>query len=153
MLAAAGSLFLALVCTDMGIRQYIEDTYQEREEHETILGRVVLRKVYNKGFLLNTLEDRPEIVKGASAAAGAGVLVYDVWLFLRKGRIFRKLGMVFLSAGAFGNVFDRLVRGKVIDYIGIKSKSKHLSRLTANLADFYAVAGAVIVAVTGWGKR
>lgn len=147
MLTVMGGLFLVLVCLDMGIKQYIENTYREREERETIIDKVVMRKVYNRGFLLNTLQDHPGIVKGASAGVGAGVILYDLWLFIRKGRFFKKLGMVFLSVGAFSNVYDRLIRGKVIDYIGVQSKYKFLSRITANLADAYVMVGAILAGI------
>lgn len=149
----AGALLVGLICVDMGIKQYIEDTFDENEERETILDRVVLRKVYNKGFLLNTLDKRPEIVKGCSAAVGIGIILYDSWLFLRKGRWLQKLGMVFLTAGAFSNVYDRLVRGKVIDYIGIQWKNSRLAKVTANLADVYVMIGALICAVTNLFRR
>ena len=44
-------------------------------------------------------------------------------------------------------VYDRVIRGKVIDYIGFRSKYKFLSRITANLADFYVVIGGVLAAL------
>lgn len=148
MIAAMGGLFVILVCFDMGIKQYIESTYKEREERETIIDKVVLRKVYNKGFILNALQEYPKVIKGVSAGAGAGIALYDIWLFIRKGRYLKKLGMVFLSAGAASNIYDRLIRGKVIDYIGIQSKIRFLSRLTANLADLYVMLGAVLAGIT-----
>ena len=42
---------------------------------------------------------------------------------------------------------------KVIDYIGFQSKNKFLSSLTANLADFYIVIGAVLVGIGRIGKK
>ena len=70
-------------------------------------------------------------------------IIYDIYLFLRRGKWIHKLGMVFLSAGACSNIYDRLIREKVIDYIGVKSKCKFLSRLTANFADIYVAVGGV----------
>lgn len=147
MIPKLAGLFLVLVCGDMGVKQYIEDSFQEKEERETHIPSVVLRKVYNRGFLLDALDQHPELVRGSSLLLGAGVLVYDVWLFLQKGRKLRKLGMAFLSAGALSNIYDRVIRGKVIDYIGFRSKYKFLSRITANLADFYVVIGGVLAAL------
>lgn len=149
MLALFGGLFVILVCVDMGIKQYIEDSLTCKEERETVLEKVVLRKVYNKGFLLNTLDKYPEIIKGSSVFIGIGIAVYDSLLFLKRGKWVHKLGMVFLSAGAFSNIFDRLIRGKVIDYIGFRSRFKWLPVITANLADFYVLIGAVL---TGLAK-
>ena len=64
----------------------------------------------------------------------------------------RKLGMAILGAGASSNIFDRLSRGKVIDYIGIRSKNQFLARLTANLGDFYILLGAVLLALKNGRK-
>ena len=148
LLMAAGGLLVGLVCLDMGLKQYIEENFEEEEERETILDKVVLRKVYNKGFCLNTLDERPDFVRKTSGILCIGLAVYDAWLFLKKGKWVRKFGMVLLTAGAISNTYDRLIRGKVIDYIGIQWKNSKLRRITANLADVYVVIGAVVVSVS-----
>ena len=61
-----GALLIFLICIDMGVKQYIEDTFKGEEERDTRIPRIVLRKVHNKGFLLNVLEKRPEIVRMGS---------------------------------------------------------------------------------------
>lgn len=153
MLAAFGGMLVVLLCVDMGIKQYIEDTFDRREERKCIVSGIVLRKVYNRGFLLSTLEKYPKIVQGASAVTGVVILFYDLLLFPKKGKWLEKTGMIFLTAGAASNIYDRLVRKKVIDYIGFQSKNKFLSNLTANLADFYIVIGAVLVGIGRIGKK
>ena len=112
LLMAAGGLLVVLVCVDMGIKQYIEENFEEEEERETILDKVVLRKVYNKGFCFNTLDKKPELVRKTSGILCAGLAIYDAWLFFKKGKWLRKFGMVFLTAGAISNTYDRLIRGK-----------------------------------------
>lgn len=153
MLAAFGGMLVVFLCVDMGIKQYIEDTFDRREERKCIVPGLVLRKVYNRGFLLSTLEKYPKIVQGASAVIGVVILFYDLLLFLKKGKWLEKTGMIFLTAGAASNIYDRLVRKKVIDYIGFQSKNKFLSSLTANLADFYVIIGAVLVGIGRIGKK
>lgn len=153
MLAAFGGMLVVFLCVDMGIKQYIEDTFDRREERKCIVPGLVLRKVYNRGFLLSTLEKYPKIVQGASAVTGVVILFYDLLLLLKKGKWLEKTGMIFLTAGAASNIYDRLVRKKVIDYIGFQSKNKFLSSLTANLADFYVIIGAVLVGIGRIGKK
>ena len=153
MLAAFGGMLVVFLCVDMGIKQYIEDTFDRREERKCIVPGLVLRKVYNRGFLLSTLEKYPKIVQGASAVTGVVILFYDLLLFLKKGKWLEKTGMIFLTAGAASNIYDRLVRKKVSDYIGFQSKNKFLSSLTANLADFYVIIGAVLVGIGRIGKK
>ncbi len=147
------SMFLVLACIDMGIKQYIEDTFEEDEERETLIPGLVLRKVHNKGFAFNILEHEPGIIRKSSVCAAAGILIYDCWLFLRKKRTVGKIGMVLVSAGAVSNLYDRLIRRTVIDYIGIKSEKKRISDLTANLADVYLTVGAVLTGISGMAHR
>ena len=150
MIPAMAGLFLVLVCVDMGVKQYIEDFFEPKEERETMSSHVVLRKVYNRGFILDTLDQYPKLVQRSSLILGIVLLVYDLRLFLTKGRRLEKLGLTLLSAGAFSNIYDRVIRGKVIDYIGFKSRWKSLSRITANLADFYVLIGNVLAVL---GRR
>lgn len=147
------SMFLVLACIDMGIKQYIEDTLEKDEERETLIPGLVLRKVHNKGFAFNILEHEPGIIQKSSVCAAAGILIYDCWLFLRKKRTVGKIGMVLVSAGAVSNLYDRLIRRTVIDYIGIKSEKKRISDLTANLADVYLTVGAVLTGISGMAHR
>ena len=53
--------------------------------------------------------------------------------------------MTLVSAGAASNLFDRLVRGRVVDYIGFRTQKKFLGRITANLGDVYLAVGSVLV--------
>ena len=147
------SMFLVLACIDMGIKQYIEDTLEKDEERETLIPGLVLRKVHNKGFAFNILEHEPGIIRKSSVCAAAGILIYDCWLFLRKKRTVGKIGMVLVSAGAVSNLYDRLIRRTVVDYIGIKSEKKRISDLTANLADVYLTVGAVLTGISGMAHR
>ena len=81
LLMAAGGLLVVLVCVDMGIKQYIEENFEEEEERETILDKVVLRKVYNKGFCFNTLDKKPELVRKTSGILCACLLYTSVFFF------------------------------------------------------------------------
>ena len=144
LLMAAGGLLVVLVCVDMGIKQYIEENFEEEEERETILDKVVLRKVYNKGFCFNTLDKKPELVRKTSGILCAGLAIYDAWLFLKKGKWLRKFGMVFLTAGAISNTYDRLRRKYVVDYFSFGVKWQRLRRVVFNLSDFCIMIGAVL---------
>lgn len=53
-----------------------------------------------------------------------------------------------MAAGSISNMFDRLVRGHVVDYVGFRLEDKHLEGITYNFADFFIVAGAVITVMT-----
>lgn len=137
---------------DAILKQTVEDTFRQKEERELAGGRVILRKVYNKGAMLNLLQDYPRIIAGTSAAIGAAALLYDTVLLRRPRRFIRKLGMMLFTGGALSNIFDRLVRGKVIDYIGFRTRWRRLTSITYNIGDFAIFAGTFLVLLSR-GKR
>ena len=138
-----GGLFLVLTTFDMGIKQYVEETFKRGEKKATVIPGLEFRRVHNKGFFLDSLDKYPKIIKSVSAILGGMIAIYDYQLFTKRGKLREKLGMTILSAGAFSNIFDRLVRGYVVDYFGIKNSK--LSKITANLADVYIMAGSTIL--------
>lgn len=138
-------IFAILLGADVMIKRWVEDELNREEERVFPGGRLILRKVYNKGFLLNLFDKHPKAVKGMSVFAGAGVLMWDFLIFVKKRNYVRKLGMTLVSAGAASNLFDRLAKGKVIDYIGLQTEKKFFGKITANLGDIYLVCGGALV--------
>lgn len=139
------SLFILLTTFDMGIKEYVEEHFEKKTEKETVIPKVVLRKVHNKGFCLDTLDKYPCIVKGVSAAISGAIGIQAYSLFQKRGSWMEKLGITILGAGAFSNTFDRIGRGYVVDYFGVKIKNSKLSKITANIADVYVLVGSAIL--------
>lgn len=142
------ALFLALTTFDMGVKSYVEENFVTGEKREAAIPKVVFRKIHNKGFCLNAFDKYPALVKSISALLCGGLGVKASHLFGKRGRWIEKLGMTLLGAGAFSNTFDRLIRGYVVDYFGIKINNSKLSKITANLADLYILTGVSILTVS-----
>ncbi len=140
-------IFAVLLGIDVLLKQRIEEEMNSKEERGFFGGKLIIRKVYNRGFIMNLLDNYPIVVKNVTIVTSIGILVWDILLFMKKGRMIEKIGMTLLSAGAASNAFDRLARGKVIDYIGVRSEKKFLARFTANLGDIYIVCGGLAVMV------
>ena len=154
-------IFASLLGIDVLIKQQVEENIEPGEEKELAGGRIVIRKVYNRGFLMNILDGKPKVVRYATIVSGIGLLIWDILTFLpvriiRTARVDGKAGGIrlgirrgpylrLLSAGAASNIFDRLVRGRVIDYIGIRTGERHLDRITANLGDCFIACGGLIL--------
>jgi len=140
-----GGLFLVLTTFDMGIKQYVEETFKKGEKRDAVIPGFEFRRVHNKGFFLDSLDKYPKVIKSVSAILGGMIAIYDYHLFKKRGKLRTKFGVTILSAGAFSNIFDRLVRGYVVDYFGIKNSK--LSKITANLADVYIMIGSAVLSV------
>ena len=145
MLSVMLVLFAILLGTDVVIKKRVDEELNLGEERELRSSKFLIRKVYNKGFLLNLYDQHPETVRILSVLAGAGVLAWDCLTFAKKHNYVRKAGMTLVSAGAASNLFGRLVRGRVVDYIGFRTQKKFLGRITANLGDVYLAVGSVLV--------
>ncbi len=131
----------------------IMKTYAEQEldikDEKKLPGPVVLRKTRNHGMFLGVLSDRPALVRGLSAIVSGVVTALQAVSLMRKDGYRRKVGLTFLSAGAWSNTFDRFVRGYVVDYIGFSFKNPKLAKITYNLGDFFIAAGVLCMAVAG----
>lgn len=145
-------IFALLLGIDVVLKKWVEENINSGEKRELFKGKVIIRKVYNRGFMLSLLDHKPGLVKGAAAAAGIGILLYDAAVFFKRGKYFRKLGLTLLSAGAASNIFDRLAKGKVTDYIGFLGKG-FPARITANLGDLYIACGGLLLMVCDFLKR
>ena len=137
----------------MAVKQYIEENVSETEEKSFCGTKILIRKVYNKGFAFNSMDSEPDKVKKASVITTAAILLLTLAESLREGHKLNKTALTLLSAGALSNTYDRVVRGKVIDYIGVKSDHKILGDVTANLADIYILIGSLLVWMRRIGRR
>ena len=93
-------------------------------------------------FPFGFLKERPELVKGiplavTSAAAGA------LGAFMtKKGCLAQKIGLSMVLGGAISNLYDRLVKGYVVDYFSIEFK--RLKKVIFNLGDIFVFLGSLV---------
>lgn len=112
---------------------------------------ISLEKHHNKGFILNKMDHKPELVKLLSVITVIPLLIWAVWLFVKKAGALGKTGAAFLLGGAASNIYDRLTRGYVVDYIRLPIKK--IRHIIFNIADFFIFIGAALSAVYGLFKK
>lgn len=139
------SLTLSLALIDIAIKSYVEGYMKKGEERTACKGRILIRKVYNKGMCLNLFEDHQDFVKVSSAIVTMLLTIYQCITLVRKRHYLKKAGLSLMTAGAWSNTFDRWIRGYVIDYVGFKIRWEKITRITYNLGDFFLAAGAVLM--------
>ena len=146
------SLTLSLVLLDIAVKSYVKGYMTKGQERTFKDGKVILRKVYNKGFCLNLLEKEPEFVKISSAIMTFLVTIYQLITLVRRKHYLKKIGLSLMAAGAWSNTFDRWIRGYVIDYVGFRTKGKKITEITYNLGDFFIMAGCVFMMLSSLFK-
>lgn len=146
-------LTVCLALADIALKSTIEGYMTRKEERTACGGKVILRKVYNKGFSFNLLEEKREAVKYGSAYATVILTIWQLITLLQKKHYLKKWGLSLMTAGAWSNTFDRWFRGYVIDYVGFQTKWKKVTAMTFNLADFLIGAGGMMVLLASIFRR
>ena len=90
----------------------------------------------NRGFALNLGEEHPVLVRSASLAAAAACAAAFIPV-VQGGSPAQTAGVSLLLGGGLSNTADRIIRGRVTDYIGI-------GKVVYNLADFAVFAGLML---------
>jgi len=106
-------------------------------------GLVEITRVRNYGFAMNRCEDRPKLVTYVTCAAGllTAAAAALIWRDLEKGA---RLGLSIALGGAAGNIFDRLKRGYVVDFIRFPKLPKKAARLNFNPGDLGIFFGVIL---------
>ncbi len=142
------SITAVLAMIDITVKSCIEGNLLRKEERTAFGGRLILRKVYNQGFAMELMDDEPEKVRYVSVFSAMVLTIVQLASLLFRGRPARKIGLSLMTAGAWSNTFDRWIRGYVIDYFGIQTKWKKITKITWNLADVFLMAGGILVALS-----
>ncbi|MDF2537021.1 MAG: putative rane protein [Herbinix sp.] len=141
LLIAAGVVLL-----ETKVKDYIEDHKEFGKQQEILNGKIIVKKHYNRGMMLNFLEDKKEMVKTITGIfLGLLLLLFTVAL-PKKGNKLYKLGLALCVGGAISNVSDRFNRGYVVDYFSFNYKK--LKNIVFNLADMFILLGSFLIFIS-----
>lgn len=151
LLSIAVIFFVAGV--DLGIKNWVEKHVSRRTDKKIFGDFGILRRVHNKGMMMNLGENHSVVVKWISVIVTMLAIVVQ-WILLRRpGYLKEKIGMSLLLGGALSNTVDRVKRGYVVDYFAFNSKNKKISRVTYNLGDFAIFAGGILIMLAAIGSE
>ena len=140
-----GWIIGGLTALDLGIKSVVEGQEDGTFPRELPNSRVMIKlhKNHNAGFPFGFLKERPELVKTVPLmviSAMAGALCS---LLQGKGKTAQKLGLSIIIGGALSNLYDRLVRGYVVDYFSIEWD--RLKKVVFNLGDMFVFLGSAVI--------
>ena len=143
-------IVIAIVITETMIKNHMEDNLKLGERKEILKGKIILRKHYNRGMMMNFMEGKMDIIKKLSGVVLGILLIIFAILLPKRGKKILKLGLSFVIGGAISNVADRFSKGYVVDYFSFNTKFKKLSRIVFNLSDMFIFLGCILIAVSGY---
>ena len=87
MAGAIGTLF----GVELAVKQYIEENVEKAEEKNFCGTRLLIRKVYNKGFAFNSMDSEPEKVRDASVITTTAIIFMTFLESFREGHKVNKI--------------------------------------------------------------
>lgn len=143
-------IVIAIVITETMIKNYMEDNLKLGERKEILKGKIILRKHYNHGMIMDFMEGKMDIIKKVSGVVLGVLLIIFAILLPKQGKKLLKLGLSFIIGGAISNVADRFSKGYVVDYFSFNTKFDKLRRIVFNLSDIFIFIGCILIAIAGY---
>lgn len=104
-------------------------------------GKVRLSKVYNEGAFLGFLGNHKSLLMGINIIAVSLLAIVYIFMAFTKGAHLLKAGAALMIGGALGNIYDRIVRKKVVDFFSLWLKPS----IYYNIADFCVFIGGFLI--------
>ena len=134
----------AVFGTDIMLKKKSEETKLpiEKEGNDPI----IWRNYHNTGAMLNFGAGK-SFVKVLSFVFTAAVTVYFIITLGHKGKNLLKAGLALVLGGAYSNMYDRMRKDYVVDYISFRCRWKRFSNIVFNIGDFAIMAGALLAVI------
>jgi signal peptidase II len=121
-------LMLTLLAVDQATKLLIARTVELYQSITVIPGFFNITRIHNKGAIFGTFsQTNNTLVFVLLTAASLAALALVVYYFFKTPAADKlmKVSLTLIMAGALGNLFDRLVRGHVIDFLDFHIRDAH----------------------------
>ena len=143
-------IILAILTADMYTKRCVNEQFAVEEKKELIKNHVQIWHKKNTGFSFSLHSGHVKLVSFIASALTAAASLWLIKLIPQKGHKFLKLGLSFSIGGALGNLYERLFKKSVTDFIFVKFKNAPIF----NVADIFIFFGnLIILAATNFKKR
>ena len=135
---------------DLWLKGWVEKRIAWGENRPLLSGKLILRKHYNRGAMMNAGQKQRPLVAALSLILTMAVTGLFFLSLGHMGNNLLRVGLSLLLGGAFSNTYDRLRRRYVVDYLSFGVKWTRLRKIIFNLSDFFIIIGALLAAL-GYG--
>ncbi len=143
-----------LVVADQATKNIVARTVDLYESVPVIRGFFNITRIHNRGAIFGTFsQTNNTLVFILLTAASIAALAFVIYFFIKtpSSDVLMKVALTLIMAGAFGNQFDRLVRGHVIDFLDLYVGTAHWPFF--NVADSCISIGACLMLVTLFRRK
>lgn len=146
-------IFLLIIAAvfglDYAVKSHVEKTKKPGAVEEKLGGRVIIRRMSNYGMAGSRWKERPKLVCLLHGATMLLMTATYIRLLMEKGNNGLKLAGAFLLGGGASNLYDRIKKGYVTDYVSFRVPFKKIRRLVFNISDFFIMVGGILAVILG----
>ncbi len=145
-------LVAVLFAGDFFLKQQVDKRIEKEERKEICNGKIVIRKYYNKGAALNFMEKSPRVLR--TVCGGMILMLGIIWYLLLRNKKNPGilLGISMILGGGASNLYDRIVKGHVVDYFSFQTPWERVNRVVFNISDMFIFLGSIFMVIFGTRK-
>jgi signal peptidase II len=137
---------LAVFAADRASKAWIDRNVTAWDIWPVVPGLFNIIHAENRGMAFSILENASGPVRSFVLLGVAGlVLVFVGWMLWHATSRLHRLALALVFGGALGNLYDRVLRGSVTDFLDFYFRGWHWA--TFNIADSAITVGAVLLAL------
>ena len=151
-------LIPGIFALDWVSKRWIEKNVSFWDTHAVIPGLFSIVHAQNRGAAFSLLADAPDAVRGLVLIGLSGIVTLIVaWMF--RGALVKpethtaagRLALALVLGGALGNLYDRILRGSVTDFLLVYWHDWQWPAF--NVADSAISVGAVLLLIDLWRQK
>lgn len=151
-------LIPGIFAADWLTKRWIEEHVSFWDTHVVVPGLVSIVHAQNRGAAFSLLADAPDAVRGLVLIGLSGLVTLIVaWMFrsaILKPDMFSpggRLALALVLGGALGNLYDRILRGSVTDFLLVYWRDYQWPAF--NVADSAISVGAILLLIDLWRQK
>ena len=136
-------LIILLVVLDLFSKDYAANNFLFAQSYTTFIPFIDFLLIYNSGIAFGIFDGYGNLASNLLLVITILILIYLIRLLVKEKVQIAKFALSLITAGALGNIIDRLIDGKVTDFLHLEFGS--FSFFIFNLADAFITLGAILI--------
>ena len=113
------------------------------QSFETFIPFIDLLLIYNSGIAFGIFDNGSVFTSYILLILTLLISLYLIWMIINESEVNKKIALSIITAGAFGNILDRINDGQVTDFLHLEILN--FSFFIFNFADAFITIGAILI--------
>ena len=136
-------LIIVLATLDLVSKNYAVNNFSLGQSYTTYIPFIEFMLIYNSGIAFGMFDGYGDLASNALLIITVLILVYLIKMLIKEKIRVAKLALSLIIAGALGNIVDRIIDGRVTDFLHLEVAD--FSFFIFNLADAFITLGAILI--------